>query len=355
MLAGLVGLLVLWPAAALTQQGPARAGAPAGDSVPPEGAAEAADGADGEAGREATGEEEPTPEPERRGESARTGTGADAKPRRATGQGPEISAALMEIVARGKLDPKDAEGLTVLLSGELGQREGLRTITPSEISSMLGLEAQRQLLGCTDSSCLAELGGALGVEYLVTGDAARVGGQYVLTLSLVDVVRAHTLRRVSVKGASPSGLAREVPKAVDRLLEPLGLGGRTGAVSETRLAGFERPFGGYVFWGGLALGTLLVAGGGYLTLDAREQARRHNSGETVLSQADAERLRGQDSLGWIFLGAGIGSILTGVLFDQPQPVMEGGAQAARGLPSPRAQVALVPLSRGGALFVRVNY
>ncbi len=66
-------------------------------------------------------------------------------------------------------------------------RYGIRVTTKSEIGALLGLERQKQLLGCSDeaSSCLAELGGALGVDGVISGTAGQVGSGYVLTLKVV--------------------------------------------------------------------------------------------------------------------------------------------------------------------------
>jgi hypothetical protein len=64
---------------------------------------------------------------------------------------------------------------------------GIRVTTEAEVQALLGLERQRQLLGCTDdsASCMAELAGALGVDGLITGNVARIDKGYVLTLKII--------------------------------------------------------------------------------------------------------------------------------------------------------------------------
>src|SRR3990172_8953663 len=43
--------------------------------------------------------------------------------------------------------------------------QGLEVTSPRELTALLGLERQRQLLGCEDdSSCLIEIAGAIGVD-----------------------------------------------------------------------------------------------------------------------------------------------------------------------------------------------
>jgi hypothetical protein len=54
---------------------------------------------------------------------------------------------------------------------------GLRVITGREIGALVGLERQKQLLGCSDaeSECVAEIANALGADGLVTGNVGRFG------------------------------------------------------------------------------------------------------------------------------------------------------------------------------------
>ncbi len=90
-----------------------------------------------------------------------------------------------------------AENLTQVIVVELKQIKGLSLITRDEIKSILSFEQDRQLLGCDDSSCLAELGGALGVEYLLTGNVGQMGATYLLHLKLINIREATVANRVA--------------------------------------------------------------------------------------------------------------------------------------------------------------
>jgi len=80
---------------------------------------------------------------------------------------------------------------------EAASFRGFDTIGRSDIQSLLGLEKQRQLLGCSeDASCLADLGGALGVDYLLVGSVGRLGALLRLDLKLVEGRRARVVGRV---------------------------------------------------------------------------------------------------------------------------------------------------------------
>lgn len=92
------------------------------------------------------------------------------------------------------LDIQDVSGseaahvklLTQVVVGELPKLGAFEVISSAEIRELLGFERQKQLLGCAEGSCLAELGGALGVDYLVSGQLGRLGKRYRLDLKLLD-------------------------------------------------------------------------------------------------------------------------------------------------------------------------
>jgi len=86
-----------------------------------------------------------------------------------------------------------------LASAMAGPR--LRVVTQKEIATMIGLERQRQLLGCSDPSaqCMAELAGALGVDGIVIGDVAKLGGSIRINLKVIAASDGHLLTKRSEK------------------------------------------------------------------------------------------------------------------------------------------------------------
>lgn len=84
-----------------------------------------------------------------------------------------------------------SEHLAVKLAGE----DGIRITTSKDIQALLGAERQRQLLGCADESttCMAELAGALGVDGLVTGQVAKVGKSFQLSVKVLAGDGSRTL------------------------------------------------------------------------------------------------------------------------------------------------------------------
>ncbi|MDF1564558.1 MAG: hypothetical protein P1V51_16050 [Deltaproteobacteria bacterium] len=96
------------------------------------------------------------------------------------------------------VEPADAETISGILQTHLGQGGKNKVIGPSDIQAMLGLEGQKQLLGCeSDTSCLAELGGALGARHAAYADLSRLGSTIVFNLVLLDVENTQVVSRLS--------------------------------------------------------------------------------------------------------------------------------------------------------------
>lgn len=75
------------------------------------------------------------------------------------------------------VDPQLARITEQSLVAELRKLQRCSVLAYDEIQSMIDLESQKQLVGCTESSCLADIAEALGADVLVTGGVAVVGGQ----------------------------------------------------------------------------------------------------------------------------------------------------------------------------------
>ncbi len=93
------------------------------------------------------------------------------------------------------LDEKMATFYTDHMGSAVKQAGVVELVTPREIASLLGMERQKQLLGCSDSagSCVAELANALGADGVVLGDIARVGTRYQVNLKVISASDGKTL------------------------------------------------------------------------------------------------------------------------------------------------------------------
>jgi TolB-like protein len=111
--------------------------------------------------------------------------------------GAALSFAVFDLESAGVSDDV-ARSLTQVLSSEVKRIDGATVIGRDDIAALLELEAQKEFLGCSESaSCMAEIGDALGVARLISGQVGKVATSYVITLRLISTERAVVENRVS--------------------------------------------------------------------------------------------------------------------------------------------------------------
>jgi hypothetical protein len=127
------------------------------------------------------------------------------------------------------VDPTLARNLSEVMLGSI--REGAPQaviVGQGEINSMLRLEKQKDIMGCDEMSCLAEIGGALGADHLMTASVGRVGTLYIVNLRLINTKQARVLRHLSER---VKGEAEQLVEAVSQMgkhlvddHQPMGIG-----------------------------------------------------------------------------------------------------------------------------------
>ena len=135
-----------------------------------------------------------------------------------------VRIAVLDLQARG-VDAQLASSAGTLVASELNKLDVFKVISREDIRTMMSFERDKQSLGCeADQACLAEIGGALGVEYLVAGSLAKIGDTHVLSLTLNNVRSATVENRVSetVPGKTDAliaAVARNAKVLVSRILK----------------------------------------------------------------------------------------------------------------------------------------
>lgn len=91
-------------------------------------------------------------------------------------------------------------------------------IGQDDINSMLGFEQQKELFGCDDVTCMADIGGALGVDRIVVVKIAKLENDWVTTSKLINITEARVESRSSdfVSGDTKA-LLQAVPRIVTKL------------------------------------------------------------------------------------------------------------------------------------------
>ncbi|HUU01546.1 MAG TPA: CsgG/HfaB family protein [Myxococcota bacterium] len=149
-----------------------------------------------------------------------------------------IGVAVLQFESKGGIPQNRMEALSDMVAQRIQQAGNFRVIGKSDITNMLNMEEHRmKLSGCTDSSCLAEIGGALGVQYLTAGNISAFGEKYLLNLKFIDVGRAEVASRITRTVEGVENLLAEVPAAVDELLSGVAAFRKTGKVLDAGSAG----------------------------------------------------------------------------------------------------------------------
>jgi hypothetical protein len=104
----------------------------------------------------------------------------------------------------------------------LSQTGKARVTTPRDVAAVLGVERQKQLLGCgSNGSCLAELAGALGAEGIVTGEIALVGKVYQLTIKILSPEQGRVLFQLLERCKTEEAVLETLDHAAVEALETL--------------------------------------------------------------------------------------------------------------------------------------
>jgi hypothetical protein len=112
-------------------------------------------------------------------------------------KGEALSFAVMDLSAEG-VDKSVAANVTQILSAEIKKVEGATVVSRDDVMAILQLEKDKTVLGCSeDTQCLAELGGALGVERLVIGSVGKLADSYLISLKLISTKRVGVENRIT--------------------------------------------------------------------------------------------------------------------------------------------------------------
>jgi hypothetical protein len=122
--------------------------------------------------------------------------------------------ALLPISAK-HVPAETAQILDELLTNTVDRLGMFQVTSSADVNAMLGLERMKDALGCSDVSCGVEIGGALGVSFLMTGTVGELGGELVISLTVIDNARSAVSGRGATRVAAREALyARAIERAV---------------------------------------------------------------------------------------------------------------------------------------------
>ena len=135
----------------------------------------------------------------------------------------KLKVVVMDLRASSELPPDFIASLSSLMARELEQLGPFAATAAQDVLQMVTFESMRQSLGCdAGASCLAEIGGALGADYMVSGNLSVIGGAYLLQLQLMDLRASDIVARIARDySGQASGLLEEVRIATRLLVRDL--------------------------------------------------------------------------------------------------------------------------------------
>lgn len=209
-----------------------------------------------------------------------------------------------------RVRPAVRDALQNSLSAALRDR-GFDVVSSTDIAAALGLERQKQLVGCTDSNCLAEIGGALGVDFMVLSQVGGLDNDTLLVLKLIDPGgRVKSLQRKQLQGQSE----RELVTSAEQLVTPLvaevkgakAAGGLVASRDEPRsTARTVVGFGGLGLGAALGIGAAVTGVMASLSEGEATTASQTDGGDVASPHAKAR------TLAWVSTGLTAGAVAAG--------------------------------------------
>ena len=109
------------------------------------------------------------------------------------------------IVKRLESTTLDATRLTPLdeyILTEFQNAKRYQVIGGSDLVAMLETEAQKQLVGCDDSDCLAEIAGAMNADLIASSSVGQLDEGFMVNVKIINMRDATVVSRASVKTSS---------------------------------------------------------------------------------------------------------------------------------------------------------
>jgi len=117
--------------------------------------------------------------------------------------------------AKSGVTKKDIDSISGIITTEVENFSGRSATSEADVQTILKSEEVNQTCGNESTSCMAEIGAALGVPEVVSGDLGKMGDYWIINLRLLNVRTAKSVNRTSrrIKGGM-NELIENLPVAV---------------------------------------------------------------------------------------------------------------------------------------------
>jgi TolB-like protein len=235
-----------------------------------------------------------------------------------------IHLAVLEFSTKGGVTPQQMEVLSDMLTTEIRKLGKYSVIGANDIRATFQLEERRRIMGCDDESCVAEVGGALGVQWIVVGNVGLFGQTYLMNLKLLDAAKVKILGAVSRK---VTGGQDELLDVLPQMVRELFEGGDWRPAVEKPSP--PRP---YDLWGHVTLwsGVGLVALGGVSAWQASAAGAEYDK---YGKPYDRDASRTWSGVMWTGFGLGAALIATGITLWALEPSADSTTATVIPLPN----------------------
>jgi TolB-like protein len=197
---------------------------------------------------------------------------------------------------------------------DMGRDDRLDVLSSEDLRRVVSVDAEKKALGCDETSCLAEVGQALGARYIIHGSVAVLGTTTIVHLNLVDTDQGKAIARETAESKSADELLPAVRAALGRIRMRM-LGAPTPAAAVTEEPSAPLPMLAIVGGGVAGAGALVAIGGGvmmgvaYPTFTNTDAAVAERQGAQTLGQVGTGVL----ALGVVGIGVGGAVLVLGLM------------------------------------------
>lgn len=195
------------------------------------------------------------------------------------------------------------------------RKEGLQVVTAQDVATLLGMERQRELLGCNDgaNSCMAELASALGCDATLVVNLARFDdGGFRGIAKVISSKTGNTLSSAQLDSRNERTLLDSLESAAKVLAVPFKA--TVTPVVEVKQAPVASSGPVPVWWIPGAIG--VAAGGASVAMFVASQHdfdTLYDNTDRTVAEAQAKRGAGLQIGGWVAAGVGVGLVVTSVV------------------------------------------
>ena len=100
---------------------------------------------------------------------------------------------------------------------------GVKVMTARDLMQMLGLERQKQLMGCAEESCVVEMTAALGADGVLVGDLGKLGTEYALNLKVLASKNGDPIALFNGRARDAQDMPRLIDESVRAILRALAV------------------------------------------------------------------------------------------------------------------------------------